>query len=318
MNAQKEPTSETAALSSQPVRLTKRGPRIVIPRRIRVWGVLVLALVILFGALAVFPQYRFVPELDGELGSASVLAVFLAALVCEYVDSSLGMGYGTTLTPLLLLCGFEPLVIVPAVLFSEFCTGITAALLHHRDGNIDLLRDHQARKTAILLSALSVVGAVSAATLALSISKYWLTTIIAIIILSVGFVILVTIRRQLKFRSGHIVTLGAIAAFNKGLSGGGYGPLVTGGQVVSGMSAKQAVAVTSLAEGVTCLAGLIAYLVMHGGIAWSMALPLTLGAMLSVPLATLTIRNLPESMVRTGVGLATCALGVLMIVKLLL
>lgn len=317
MSAQRESKSEAAPLTSEPVQLAKRGPRVVIPRRVRIWGVLVLAMVVIFGVQALFPQYRFVPELGGGLGDAGVLAVFLAALICEYVDSSLGMGYGTTLTPLLLLCGFEPLVIVPAVLFSEFCTGISAAALHHRDGNVDLLRDRQARKSAILLSVLSVVGAVSAAMLALSISKYWLTTIIAIIILSVGFVILVTIRRQLKFRAGHIVTLGAIAAFNKGLSGGGYGPLVTGGQVVSGMSAKQAVAVTSLAEGVTCLAGLIAYLVMHGNIAWSMALPLTLGAMMSVPLATLTIRKMPETMVRAGVGLATCVLGVLMIVKLL-
>ena len=40
-------------------------------------------------------------------------AIFLAALFCEYIDSALGMGYGTTLTPLLLLAGFDPLEIVP-------------------------------------------------------------------------------------------------------------------------------------------------------------------------------------------------------------
>ncbi len=297
--------------------LSKRGLRVVVPRRVVIWGAIVLALTVLLVLQALFPEVRFLPKIDGTLSDGAVLAVFFAALMCEYIDSSLGMGYGTTLTPLLLLCGFEPLVIVPAVLLSEFCTGLAAALLHHRDGNVDFLKDVRARKTAVLLSVLSVVGAVSAATIALSVPKLWLKSIIAIIILSVGFVILMTIRRQLRFRSRHIVALGAVAAFNKGLSGGGYGPLVTGGQVVSGMSAKHAVAVTSLAESLTCLAGLVAYLLMNGSIAWGMALPLTLGAMMSVPMATLTIRRLPENAVRAGIGFATCALGVLMIIKLI-
>jgi len=317
MSALRTPGTEGNAVDESTQRLSKRGLRVVIPRRVRIWGVLVLALTVLLGVQALLPEFRFLPKIGGEMSDGAVLAVFFAALLCEYIDSSLGMGYGTTLTPLLLLCGFEPLLIVPAVLFSEFCTGLSAALLHHRDGNVNFLKDVRARKTAILLSALSVVGAVAAASIALSIPKVWLKSIIAIIILSVGFVILMTIRRQLKFRSGHIVALGAMAAFNKGLSGGGYGPLVTGGQVVSGMSAKHAVAVTSLAESVTCLAGLAAYLLMHGSIAWGMALPLTLGAMMSVPMATLTIRRLPERAVRASIGFATCTLGVLMVIKLI-
>ncbi len=47
------------------------------------------------------------------------LTIILFAFICEYVDSSLGMGYGTTLTPLLLIMGYNPLQIVPAVLLSE-------------------------------------------------------------------------------------------------------------------------------------------------------------------------------------------------------
>jgi uncharacterized membrane protein YfcA len=292
--------------------------RLTLPRRVRVWAVLFFAVVVLLGLQAAWPEHRFLPHIGKDLSDGSVLAIFLAALFCEYIDSSLGMGYGTTLTPLLLLCGFEPLQIVPAVLFSEFCTGLSAGLLHHRDGNVDLLRDKRARSTVILLSLLSAVGALSAVVIALHIPKAWLSSFIAIIILSMGFVILATIRRQLRFRPGHIIGLGAIAAFNKGMSGGGYGPLVTGGQVVSGMSAKQAVAVTSVAEALTCFVGLIGYFALQGNVDWTLALPLTLGAMMSVPMATLTIRKLPETIVRGSVGICTCVLGALMILKLLL
>ena len=286
-------------------------------RRIRVWATAVLLIVLALGVQAIWPEWSLLPDMGASMGASAILAVFLAALFCEYIDSSLGMGYGTTLTPVLLLAGFEPLQIVPAVLLSEFVTGIGAGLLHHRDGNVDLLRDRRVRRTVVLLSMLSVVGALAAVTLALRIPKFWLTAIIATIILSVGVLILSTMRRKLAYRPSHIIVLGAVAAFNKGLSGGGYGPLVTGGQVVSGMSPKSAVAITSLAEALTCFVGLTAYMLMRGGLEWSLAVPLTAGAILSVPIATLTVRRLPEVFMRGSVGVVTCLLGLLTIVKLL-
>ena len=76
-------------------------------------------------------------------------------------------------------------------------------------------------------------------------------------------------------------------------------------------------AITSLAESLTCLVGLTAYLVAGRAMDWSLALPLMLGAMLSVPVATLTVRRLPETAMRIGVGTVTCSLGVLAAAKLL-
>lgn len=273
-------------------------------RRIRLW------------ALSVLMVALFLATQTTSIGTGMVLAIFFAALFCEYIDSSLGMGYGTLLTPLLLLTGFAPLQVIPAILLSEFVTGISAGLLHHRDGNIDLLRNRKAQGTVLLLSALSVVGVLIAVMLALHISKFLLTAIIATIILSVGIIILATIHRQLKYRRSHIIVLGTIAAFNKGLSGGGYGPLVTGGQMVSGIPPKHAIVITSLAEGLTCFIGLIAYLVMGGILCWALAIPLLLGALLSVPIATLTVRKIPETFIRGSVGIITCLLGLLMFVKL--
>lgn len=285
-------------------------------RRVRIWAAVVMSVLLLLALQATFAWP--LPEASGKMGPAVWLLVFLAALACEYIDSSLGMGYGTTLTPLLLLAGFEPLAIVPCVLFSEFITGICAGAMHHRDGNVDLLGDPEARRTAGWLSILSVVGAVAAVVFALEVPTFWLTAIIAIILLSVGVVTLATSGRQLRYRRGHMIVLGAVAAFNKGLSGGGYGPLVTAGQVVSGVKARHAVAITSMAEALTCLVGLAAYLALRGNLQWTLAVPLTIGALLSVPVATLTVRGLSESVLRRSVGAVTCLLGLLAIVKLLL
>lgn len=253
--------------------------------------------------------------LPGTSGNV-VLILFLSALICEFIDSALGMGYGTTLTPLLLLFGgFDPAAVVPAVLLSEALTGATAALFHHREGNINW-RESAVRRTGILLCALSAVGAVAAVTLALSLPKFWHTLVIAVIVLSVGVLVLGTIRRRPAYRPAHLLVLGGIAAFNKGLSGGGYGPLVTAGQVVSGIGAKQAVAITSLAEAVTCVIGLCAYALAAKSIDWAIAVPLCLGALMSVPLATRTVALLPERLMRGSVGAMSMILGLVMLIKI--
>ena len=233
------------------------------------------------------------------------LAIILTAFGCEFMDSSLGMGYGTTLTPLLMLAGYAPLEIVPAVLFSELLTGMFAVAMHQRDGNVDFLNNAQARKTAFFLVSLSSIGGVLAVWVAISLPRFWLSLFITLIILAMGVIILLTRAHKIQYRKSSIMAVGAIAAFNKSLSGGGYGPLVTAGQVVSGLPAKHAVAITSLAESFTCLIGLLAYLFAGKSIAWELALPLAFGAMASVPLATLTVQRTSEARLRGAVGLVT-------------
>jgi len=285
------------------------------PRRLRWWSGSVLLVLALLTAHAIAPHGLWGTQSPQQLAATSMLLVFLSALLCEYLDSSLGMGYGTTLTPILLLAGFAPLQIVPAILLSEAVTGLAAGLFHQRDGNVDFLRDARARRTALLLICLSALGAVAAVALAIRLPGNWLGLLISGVIVAMGILILVTMRRPLRFSSGGIVAIGGLAAFNKGVSGGGYGPLVTAGQVVSGLPAKHAVAITSVAESFTCIVGLGAYLAMGKSIDFSLAVPLLLGAILSVPLATLTVRRLPENAIRASVGALTLLLGILALLK---
>ncbi len=281
------------------------------PRRMRLWLALLATLTALLLLHAVSPEGLPVRGGWAEALPRAAIAIFFAALVCEYIDSSLGMGYGTTLTPLLLLAGFAPLDIVPAVLLSEALSGAAAGLLHQRDGNVNFLRDARARRTALLLIALATLGAILAATLAVRVSREMLTVFIAAIIIAMGVVILLTIHRPFRYRPGGIVAIGAVAAFNKSLSGGGYGPLVTAGQVVSGLPPKHAVAITSVAEAFACVVGLVAYLALGRQINWGLTLPLLAGAIMSVPVATLTVRRLPEKGLRAAVGVVTLLLGAL-------
>ena len=285
-------------------------------KRLTWWAITTLfilaALVWLTQTLAVFSPEQGITSLH------VVLLLFATAIICEYIDSSLGMGYGTLLSPLLLLCGYEPLQVVPAILFSELITGLAAAIMHHKDGNVDLISNQQVRKTVVILGALSIIGAILAASIAHLLPVYHLKLLIGGIIATAGIITLVTLYKPLKYRLKFIITLGTIAAFNKGMSGGGYGPLVTSGQIVSGMPAKQAIAITSLAEAITCLVGLLSYtLIFNNSIDWTLALPLLLGAVSSVPLATITVKKLPEQTIRSTIGFITLLLGLLAIGKVL-
>ncbi len=242
----------------------------------------------------------------------------LMSFIGEYVDSSLGMGYGTTLTPVLLILGFEPMQVVPAVLLSEFFAGIGAGGMHHRLGNVDLGRGTKSRKIMLILAACSIVGTVAAVILAVKLPKDLVKLYIGLMILAVGIFIIFGSRVFGGFSWGKIIGLGTVAAFNKGISGGGYGPLVTGGQIVVGVPEKNAVGITAFAEGLVCLVGLILYFLLSGWWDWRIALPMALGGLLSVPVAAWTVKILPGSLIRSSIGYATVFLGVMTLIKVVL
>jgi uncharacterized membrane protein YfcA len=244
--------------------------------------------------------------------SISILwSVALLALFCEYVDSTLGMGYGTTLTPILLLLGYEPTQIVPSVLLSEFLTGILAGVLHQELGNVSFKRGSRALQVALVLAGCSVVGTLVAVFIAVNLPVGILKAYIGVLVLAMGVTILLTMNKTFAFSWKKVVGLGLIAALNKGLSGGGYGPVVCGGQVLTGMGEKEAISITSLAEGLVCIVGVLAYILTGNGVVdWQLSPSLVLGAVLSVPFAAFTVKTMSLRGLRWAIGSAVTGLGI--------
>jgi uncharacterized membrane protein YfcA len=256
------------------------------------------------------------------------------------MDSTFGMGYGTTLTPVLLLLGYSPMQVVPAVLLSELITGVMAGIFHHRAGNVNFkpkttdfsLIMHKLKalgyvesarrglplhlKVALLLTICSVVGTVAAVFIAINLPKFWLKLYIGCLVLSMGVVIIICLNRDFRFSWKKITSLGLIASFNKGMSGGGYGPVVTGGQILSGVEGRSAVGITSLAEGLTCLVGIIAYVLVAGNaIDWRLAPVIIAGAVFSVPLSAISVKKISTRDLKFAIAIITIILGLLTIIK---
>lgn len=246
------------------------------------------------------------------------LIVILLAFFCELIDSSLGMGYGTTLTPVLMMFGFAPLAIVPVVLLSELITGITAGIAHHKAGNVNFKRGSIHLKIAIVLAMCSIIGATIAVFIAINIPTLWLKTYIGLIVLGMGIIILLTLNKDFIFSWKKIIGLGSIAAFNKGMSGGGYGPVVTGGQILSGVNGNNAVGITSLAEGLTCIVGVVVFIFSPEQIDWNLAPSLIIGALLSVPFSTFIVKKIPTKKLKIAIGMTTLLLGLFTLIKIFL
>jgi uncharacterized membrane protein YfcA len=247
-----------------------------------------------------------------------IIPVVLLAFVCELVDSSLGMGYGTTLTPVLLALGYEPIAIVPAVLFSEFVTGIMAGVFHHEFGNVNLRPGTRDFKVTAVLTCLSILGAVLAVGVAVNVPAWVVKLYIGALVLVMGLVILVQGRQKVAFSWRRICALGFIAAFNKGISGGGYGPVVTGGQVLSGIRGRTAVGIASMAEGITSAVGVIVYLGAGAVLPHDLALSLLIGAVLSVPVAAYAVSRLPAGRLTLLIGGLSTTLGGYTLARILL
>lgn len=244
--------------------------------------------------------------------------IIILAFFCELVDSSLGMGYGTTLTPLLLIVGYEPAEIVPAVLLSEFITGLLAGVFHQEFGNVQLRRGSRDLKVAGLLTGLSVVGTAVAVVIAINLPGWAIKVYIGLLVLIIGVAILISRRRRAVFSWRRIAGLGFLAAFNKGINGGGYGPVVTGGQVLSGVEGRSAVGICSLAEGVASAVGVSVYLLSGTPFPWKLAPSLLIGAVLSTPLAAYAVKRISPQRLTLAIGSMSTLLGGYTLVRIFL
>ena len=268
------------------------------------WIVLVLAL---FAAAL---------HLHGGIDAGDALLIFALCFVCELIDSGIGMGYGTILTPTMLLLGYDAHDIVPTILLSELLSGFTAAFFHNEIHNVELGIHGRDFRPALILAAGSVAGVSLGVLLAIKLPNEALNGGVGVIILLSGLFVMLHSRRHIEYRRWKMVLLAVVASFNKAVSGGGYGPLVTSGQILSGVGGKASVGITSFAEAFTCLLAVTLFLARGGHLDTILFIPMCAGALLSVPFSVFAISAIKEDLLKTIIGLVTITMGALILFKL--
>lgn len=190
----------------------------------------------------------------------TIILILAITIFCEFIDSSLGMMYGTILAPVLIIAGYDPKLIVPSILISQAIGGAVASLRHNdlknalifKKGSNDL-------KVTLMITSLGVIATLIGAFIGASIiPKVWLKNYIGTLCLIMGASVLLKISFSFSWIKMIIISL--IGAFNKAISGGGYGPIMSTGQIVVGRESKNSIVVTDFAEVPICLASFMMWI----------------------------------------------------------
>ncbi|XVH33413.1 TSUP family transporter (plasmid) [Haloferacaceae archaeon DSL9] len=188
------------------------------------------------------------------------------AFIFELMDSSAGMGFGTALAPVLFLLGYSPLQVTPVLLISETITGLISGGVHHELKNASFsfrpLNDES--RIMLLMGGVGAVASIASIVLtyfALTIPEAYIKTYVSVLVLVMGCIGLVRtgIVTTIEYKPRRIVGFAILAGVNKGIGGGGYGPVVTLGQILSGVYEKSATAIASLAESIVSIVGVITF-----------------------------------------------------------
>jgi len=256
---------------------------------------------------------------NGLAGTDNWTIVWWVVLLCavfEYMDSAGGMGYGTALTPLLLTAGFDPKQVVPLVMITEMVTGLVSGLIHGEFENVEW-KLRPMNETTKLMLLISITGmcatmiSVSAVYNYFQLHKFWIKLYVTVLLVVMGACSILTAIKYAKYRPNLMWIFAFVGGFNKGVGGGGYGPVITVGGLLSGVPVKSMVAVTSFAEGLTCLAAVVTWfaLVSVGVIVDYMLLPsFVIGTVVAAVGAPYTTRVVPEIFWKWAVPIYCCIL----------
>ena len=252
-----------------------------------------------------------------EFSVSVIILVIIVSFVAQFLNTALGEGFGTIVVPSFILLGFDPIQIVPSLLFVQVFTGILSAIFHHRSGNVDFSIEGKSFKIALVLTFFSIVGGGSAAFLAINLSQFFVKIYVGLIAFLMGVLVLLFKDREMKFSWLKINFLGFFASFNKGISGGGYGPIITSGQILSGLDSKSSVSISSFTEAITCLMALLVYLLKVKVIDFMPVLPLLFGSVIAIPFAVYMVKKSDGKKHVIAIGVITVSLGLATLVKVI-
>ena len=337
-----------------------------------------------------------------------LLIITICSFIIKLLDETLGIGFGTTFTPILLIFIFNTSIIVPSVLLSEVFAGIAGIIFHaifknvklgkkqyfrskkqrqskvyslpnnehlkslnskeiatintnnnifnegndveeeiiiEDDNDITLYKDQEIEKLKLenkslkkkiknlttdtkVISILSIVGILSTIGAAVinvifennELFNFIVKIYIGLMVISMGILIFLIKKREVKPSYKRTVILGIFGGFNKGISGGGYTPITVIGQLIIGREEKSALASTTFAKTSISFVGILTYIITHIAVSLNADTPITWeylglapfligGAVLAAPIGAFIIKKVQSKLLKNAIGTATILLG---------
>lgn len=239
----------------------------------------------------------------------TLIVLAIAGLVAQFVDGSLGMGYGLTSSTLLIFAGLSPAAASASVHLAEVGTTALSGVAHHRFGNVDW---HAVRRIAIP----GGIGAFLGATLLSSLSTESAKPLASTLLFTLGIYVLLRflLGKQRVSRKGQpglrfLAPLGLIGGFIDATGGGGWGPVTTPTLLADGrLAPNRVVGTVSASEFIVAISASAGFFTALGGevLRMEFVAALLAGGFIAAPIAAYTVRHLNPRLLGVIVGGFIC------------
>ncbi|WP_183092581.1 sulfite exporter TauE/SafE family protein [Nocardioides stalactiti] len=236
-----------------------------------------------------------------------ILAAFaLAGGLAQFIDGTLGMGFGVTSATVLLYMGVAPVTASAATHAAKLPTTLISGLSHWREGNVDnkiLLR------VAVPGAIGGFLGAVVLTNISLESAKGWMAGLLlffgALIFTRFAFGKRLIPTPKNGSSARWLSPIGLLGGFVDATGGGGWGPVVTPSlMTITEHEPRKVVGTTNAAEFVVAVSvstGFLTGAAQHG-IPWLPVLGLVIGGVIMAPIAARLAGRLPHRPMGTLVG----------------
>lgn len=233
---------------------------------------------------------------------AAIFAVVGAA--AQFVDGTLGMGFGITSATLLSLLGYSAVAASAGTHAAKMGTCFVSGVSHWRQGNVDWK----------VLAAIGVpggvgafIGAVVLTNIAMDNARVWMALVLLILGISIiaRFGFNKSMLPQLHVRTRNLWPVGLVGGFVDSTGGGGWGPVATPSMFsLTKHEPYRIVGTVSAAEFIVAMCASAGFLFGAASeqVPWVAVIGLITGGLITAPIAARFVRILPRAAMGVFVG----------------
>lgn len=234
----------------------------------------------------------------------TVLIFGVVGAAAQFVDGTLGMGFGITSATLLTVLGYSAVAASAGTHAAKVGTTFVSGISHWHAGNVDKR----------VLTVLAVPGAVGAflgavvlTNIAMDGARIWMALVLTLmgvmIIMRFGFG--KSLIPSFTARTRHLWPIGLIGGFVDATGGGGWGPVATPSlMTLTKHAPHRVVGTVNTAEFIVAVAASMGFLVGAGesGIPWLAVIGLVAGGAITAPIAARLAHRAPRTILGVFVG----------------
>ncbi len=228
----------------------------------------------------------------------------LVGAAAQFVDGSLGMGFGVTSATLLTLLGYSAVAASAGTHAAKMGTTLVSGLAHWREGNVEW-------RVLLALAVPGTIGAFTGAVILTNVSldgaRIWMASILLVLGISIvmRFAFGKALIPQMKVRTRHLWPIGLFGGFVDATGGGGWGPVATPSMMtVTKHEPKKVVGTVNAAEFAVAVAASMGFLIgaKESQVPWGAVAGLIIGGLIVAPFAARFAGRAPVHSLGTLVG----------------